>query len=209
VTSIWAVTSDDAARASFGTAWVIAVERVGSFLVTCAHVVRDVGGVDHVRINGLSTRVLDLGDPDGATDLAVLYTPGLNGSPLAVSLPGDTESEVEITGYLLFTRDIRKKKTLRATLGQRVELEDRSRGKLAAWEFTMAAEHKLAPGFSGAPVTSDAAVFAWTSAPSSRCRSLPSCAMYSSRSGTLVYPWSRRNRPIGIIATYPRRGSPS
>ena len=78
--SVLLVASDDPANGAFGTAFFVGRDAEDrAYVVTCAHVVRDVGGAGAVVVGGRRARVVAIGSPDGADDLAVLE----------VEVPGD------------------------------------------------------------------------------------------------------------------------
>ena len=72
--SILQVTSSDPNKNEFGTAFAIARNGATTYLATCAHVIRDVGGEGQVMVNSIPARVVVPGSPDGPEDVAVLET---------------------------------------------------------------------------------------------------------------------------------------
>src|SRR6266702_5430459 len=87
--SVVLITSTDRNESHFGTGFVIDKDEQTTCLLTCAHVVRDVGGPDKVEICGSQARVIASSPEDGA-DLAVLRTEELLDRP---PLPLYTASE--------------------------------------------------------------------------------------------------------------------
>ena len=64
--SVLLVTSANPGTAAFGTAFFTGRDAGGrAYVVTCAHVVKDVGGADSVNIGGKSARVIAMGSPRG------------------------------------------------------------------------------------------------------------------------------------------------
>src|SRR6266567_8973847 len=70
--SILQVTSSDPQNNHFGTAFAIARNGATTYLASCAHVIRDVGGEGQVMVNSIPARVVVSGSPDGPEDVAVL-----------------------------------------------------------------------------------------------------------------------------------------
>lgn len=80
--SVVLITSSDRGESHFGTGFVIDKDERNTYIVTCAHVVRDVGGPDKIKISGIQARVIASSPEDGA-DLAVLrLATQLEASPL-------------------------------------------------------------------------------------------------------------------------------
>jgi tetratricopeptide (TPR) repeat protein len=151
--SIVLLTSGEDAVRKFGTGFVIATAGSDAFIVTCAHVVRDVGGPDLVRVAGRPAQVVAAG-PAAEADLAVLRLampdppPVL---PLHTGHPGPGRGfrsagfQSYGDGYLIRRID--------GTLGNEVGLEARdSGGRVQAWELALGGRSRLQPGYSGSPI---------------------------------------------------------
>jgi len=88
-----------------GTGFIFYKQHNSTYLLTCAHVVEDVGGAENIRVNNMPAEVIKIGDVQGF-DLAVLKVnktfsvPSLN----LMILYGEEEKklEVKIPGYYLW-----------------------------------------------------------------------------------------------------------
>src|SRR5438477_3138426 len=68
----------------FGTGFVIDQDGGYSYILTCAHVVRNAMDKEgKVKVNNFIADVVAIGTPNGADDLAVLRVEGLFGAPLS------------------------------------------------------------------------------------------------------------------------------
>src|SRR5687767_11446070 len=74
--SVVLITSSEPAIDAFGTGFVVHRDEQGSYVVTCAHVIRDVGGPETTKAADLPATVVAIGDDD-VLDLAVVRVPGL------------------------------------------------------------------------------------------------------------------------------------
>src|SRR5215470_8289674 len=98
--SVVLVTSSDPQIDKFGTAFLVHQDDQTAFVVTCAHVVRDVGGQESARIADASVTVVALGTEHDDIDLAVLQVTGLRGKrPLPLSNAGEKDRHFIIPGY--------------------------------------------------------------------------------------------------------------
>ncbi len=76
--SIVLITSaDDRKKNVIGTGFTFYREQNYTYLLTCAHVVEDVGGEESLLVDGISPEVVAMGDIQGF-DLAVLRVENLN-----------------------------------------------------------------------------------------------------------------------------------
>jgi len=87
------------ASSRFGTGFVIRQDGTGTYVVTCAHVIDDIGGADAVKVDDLKAEVLALDGVDGF-DLAVLRLdmPGRK-RVLALAASGKEGNPISTLGY--------------------------------------------------------------------------------------------------------------
>lgn len=134
--SVVRITSAEPDNSKFGTAFVIHRDRETTYLLTCAHVVRDVGGVESVRITGLPATVIAIVNDDDP-DLAVITVDGLSDKPvLKLSAIGEKGRAFIISGFQHFNERRVLLRDLMGTLGDKVSLESR-RGpaRFSAWNL--------------------------------------------------------------------------
>ncbi len=131
-----------------------------TYLLTCAHVVEDVGGEENVLVNNIPAEVFETGDVKGF-DLAVLRVENLN-IPLLqlISLSEGENRKFRTAGNYLYGEE--KKillKTVDGTLGKKRFLRH-SDERVAVWKLlinegdvaTARLRQRLPQGYSGAPV---------------------------------------------------------
>lgn len=110
--SIVLITSANDRKANvIGTGFPFYREQNYTYLLTCAHVVNDVGGEENVRVNNnndIPVYVVAIGDIQGF-DLAVLRIKGLLNFPLLkltlLSRKKETICQINIPGHYLYSED--------------------------------------------------------------------------------------------------------
>ncbi len=155
------IRSSDQSIPKFGTGFAIYRDEHATYVVTSAHVIRDVGGVDKVTAGGSDAKVIAMGSQDGleGIDLAILRVEGLpNIFPiLSLSASAQKDKEVAIPGIqsILLQKQTRSLIEIRTLIGIvvspiKVGLPE---AKLTrAWDIKITSEFFLAPGYSGAPL---------------------------------------------------------
>ena len=153
--SIVLITGRDSDRSrNFGTGFAIAQDDKTIYLLTCAHVVRDVGGREQVLADGIPATVIAAGDEVGF-DLAVLRVEGLWDKPrLSLCLSGEVEKPLIIAGFYQFDpKTPPALRTIRGSLGEQIRLSSRDGSdRVKAWDLKIEGEYYLQPGYSGSPV---------------------------------------------------------
>ncbi len=139
----------------FGTGFVIHQDEDGTYLLTCAHVVQDVGGPDEVVAGGNKASIVASGAEDG-TDLAVLRTEGLRDKlPLPLNSKASRGQRFKTAGFQQYGWSTYLIRPLDGVLGHQVEI-GRSQSSLAkAWDLKITDEYQLQPGYSGSPVVDE------------------------------------------------------
>ena len=88
-----------------GTGFIFHKQQNYSYLLTCAHVIEDVGGEENIRVNNLPAEVIKIGDVQGF-DVAILkINTTFSASSLNLRILDGKEGkklEVKIPGYYLF-----------------------------------------------------------------------------------------------------------
>lgn len=75
------IQSQDPQENNFGSGFVFFEDEEGVYVLTCAHVVRDVGGVEQVKVKNLPATVIYHSPKGHAEDLAILKVKGLRNLP--------------------------------------------------------------------------------------------------------------------------------
>lgn len=150
--SIFSVRSADDSNPQFGTAYVVRHDGTRSYLITCAHVVRAVGGDEQVLVGSQPATVVASGYSDGADDLAVLATDRLAVQPLPLAFDAERGRMVTVAGFRAVSRARRLLGAVRAeaTLGSAMVLDSRG-GRTPAWQL-VSGDVSIGEGFSGSPV---------------------------------------------------------
>lgn len=153
--SVILITSSTAsANRNFGTGFVLDKDEHKTYLLTCAHVVKDVGGAEQIRANGLPATVIASGEDNGF-DLAVLRVEGLLDKPrLNLCAIGEEEKPFIISGFYEFARKTPPAlRDIRGQLGKQIRLASSDGGdRINAWDLRIEDKHYLQPGYSGSPV---------------------------------------------------------
>jgi hypothetical protein len=151
--SIVLITSQDLNNGGSGTGFVIHRDAQATYLLTCAHVVSSVGGVDKVSLYGQPAAVIVSGE-DQNIDLAVLRVEGLfNRPPLPLCLSGKKGDAFTIAGFLWFDQGFLIR-PLQGHLGEEVGLEFRDQAeRIVAWDLKIDdPDFDIQKGYSGSPV---------------------------------------------------------
>lgn len=148
------ITSSDPECSRFGTGFVIHQNDKITYLLTCAHVVRDVGGQNKVKANGHQANLEALGDTHGC-DLAVLAveTALTTKIPLKLGLVGEKGIEFIASGFYTDDTKTHKLASVSGKLGE-TQLIANEGDRTLAWDLEISHDSKydLQPGYSGSPV---------------------------------------------------------
>ena len=151
--SLALVTSAAKGNDNFGTAFLVHVIDDAALYLTCAHVIRDVGGPEEVLLDGEPTTVVVGSRFEGPLDLAVLRAVRREQiSPLKLGAPARSGEAVTMVGFHAFGRNY-VLRDVSGVLGKSVRLHGRGHvAPVDAWDLIVRDEDLLKPGFSGAPV---------------------------------------------------------
>jgi hypothetical protein len=150
--SVVVITSKANGNDRFGSGFVLRIQDGLTYVVTCAHVVRDVGGPENVLVDHIDATVLVLGE-QGDPDLAVLSVRDVSSRPaLPLQSAGKTGLPIMTAGFQIHDRQ-RLIRQLEGALGDQVDLEAlRRRRRIQAWDLNLDGDHALKHGFSGSPL---------------------------------------------------------
>ena len=153
--SVILITSSDSSRnRHFGTGFVIHKDTNHTYLLTCAHVVKDVGGAETIRANGRPATVIASGEDKGF-DLAVLTVEGLlDKPPLNLCASGEKNKPFIISGfYELAPKAPPALRDIEGQLGRQIRLPSKDGGdRINGWDLIIKDKYYLQPGYSGSPV---------------------------------------------------------
>ena len=195
------VTSEHQSNTQWGTAFVVHSEERFTYLLTCAHVVHNVGGNEMVRAGDRHATVVAIGLED--VDVAVLRVDGrLDLQSLPLHTSAKTGGTFRSAGFVKLEKFF-ESKPLGGTFDKPVGIY--ARGKLTghkAWELRIEEGEALQPGLSGSPVVTE----------NNRC-----VAIVTHQKGTTgergiaisvgVLPSIWQNMPEEIFAVPPAKGS--
>ena len=154
--SVVLITSTDPQISRFGTGFVVSSRSGTVHLLTCAHVLRDVGGNEKVEVEGKKAIAIVTGEEEGL-DLAVLRVEGLGiKEELKLGKAGEEKREFLTAGFQQITSKTRLLKSLRGKLENRIELSAKRLGeRVKGWELSLEEEGGLKSGYSGAPIVEE------------------------------------------------------
>ena len=144
-----------------GTGFIFYKKQNYTYLLTCAHVVEDVGGEENIRVNNIPAEVIKIGDVQGF-DLAILKVnknfslPSLN----LMILYGEEEKklEVKIPGFYLWSQNnALRRQTIKGEMivevdGERAFQLIEDMPEDVAVEKLEIKKGRLRSGYSGSPV---------------------------------------------------------
>ncbi|NTV63974.1 MAG: trypsin-like peptidase domain-containing protein [Oscillochloris sp.] len=153
--SIVLIQSREAGNSAIGTGFIIHQAGEHSYILTCAHVVRDVGGEAQVVAGKQPAEVIAMGEHDGL-DLAVLRVAHFTDrTPLSLRASAQAGQTVSIQGYSKYIQ-YRPLETLNGRTTQLFLLSDSQQQRFAdAWYITIENQQRLLGGYSGSPVCTD------------------------------------------------------
>ncbi|MDZ7959534.1 MAG: trypsin-like peptidase domain-containing protein [Aulosira sp. DedQUE10] len=153
--SVVLITSADSNINRFGTGFIVRRANGASYVLTCAHVLKDVKSTEGIKVEGMMATVVASGENDGL-DLAVLRVYGLWSKPeLALKASGKKESPFVTAGFQLFDK-AHLIRSLRGTLGEPIGLQSTRLGeRVQAWDLCILDDYFLQPGYSGSPVVDE------------------------------------------------------
>jgi hypothetical protein len=150
--SIVLITSSNPGEDNFGTGFLIHRDERGTYILTCAHVVMDVGGPDKVKARHNPASLVALGS-ENDIDLAVVRVEGLQDKPLLHLNPnGKTGDKFTSIGFR--ENDMQHVHvSLEGILGKKVGIDAKEHNEyLDAWSVEITDNDQLQPGNSGSPV---------------------------------------------------------
>ena len=153
------ISSRDFENRRFGTGFVIYHFDNSSWVVTCAHVVNDVGGETSLNVNGGSAKIIGI-SPSDDLDLSLLETEGRLNMPLIkLGTYGRYGSPFTTAGFQLFGKHFSIKRIV-GRLVQQNELVSKSLSeRIKVWAITILGDDTLQDGYSGAPIIDDESGF--------------------------------------------------
>lgn len=151
--SIVLITSSDKNIRKFGTGFVLRQSRSFVYVITCAHVVRDLESTEQICIDGNPASLAISGEVDGI-DLAVLKVAGLWQKPVLNKKKVEDEKGRSVMTIGFQQHDQKRLlRPLEGELGNQVELQiNQSEERIQAWDLQIIDDHTLQPGYSGSPV---------------------------------------------------------
>lgn len=157
--SILLVTSRNPENHRFGTGFVIYHFEKSSWVVTCTHVVNDVGGEISLEINGNPAKIVSMGASD-ELDLSLLETDGLLNLPIVkLGTYGREGSPFTTAGFQLFGKHFSIKRIVGRLIQQNELVAKSLSERIKVWTITMLGDDTLQDGYSGAPIIDEESGF--------------------------------------------------
>jgi tetratricopeptide (TPR) repeat protein len=146
-------------KGTFGTGFVVHRSDEATYVLTCAHVVRDVGGKDTVLAGGITASVVVSG-ADRGFDLAVLRVERCLDVPvLELSISGRAGTPFIVAGCYQFDgKQTRLVREIKGVLGKKKIniLSTDGKDRIEAWDLKVEGKDVLHAGYSGSPVVDKA-----------------------------------------------------
>lgn len=145
---------DDTQSSCFGTGFLVHQENDRSYILTCAHVVEDIGNFHTVVADGIHAEVVCTGQVQGI-DLAVLRVNGLcDRKPLLLSSSAKDGLPFVVQGFYNFSsRTNPVLREIKGNLGHQLKFSSSDRKqRITAWDLKIEGKYGLEPGYSGSPV---------------------------------------------------------
>jgi hypothetical protein len=161
--SLVLISSTDEGNKNFGTGFVIDQHDGHTYILTCAHVVRNAKGKEgKIKVNDVIAEEVAISPPYGADDLAVLRVQGQIGAPLSRSAIGEKGLSFTSLGYQpVMVRGMTESvitARLQGTLGASIIQQIRGQSfHTKLWELDIKEGSLPLPGYSGAPIVVDTA----------------------------------------------------
>lgn len=149
-------------RKQAGTGFVIFCDSEAAYVVTCSHVVRDVGGKEYVCVAGQPATVVASKPPDDI-DLAVVRVKGLQDRPCLPLKPLRSKPLQNLPIQILGFSEIERStpfalRELQGMLGQNIQFSAYDDRRIDAWDLQIEGKNYLKQkgmlqgGYSGSPV---------------------------------------------------------
>ncbi|MDD5393066.1 MAG: trypsin-like peptidase domain-containing protein [Thiothrix sp.] len=154
--TVFLITSNDRDNKKFGTAFCVYKDDKYSYLVTCAHVVNDVGGKRNVKIADHVIDVIGIGESDSTQDVAILRVENsFNSTPIPLGVHNFQSDEFCTFGWYLFDKvnHYFEHEGLSGYLLKSIQLQHpKQREPTLGWKLSFKNDDFLKEGFSGSPV---------------------------------------------------------
>ncbi|MEL6159903.1 MAG: serine protease [Cyanobacteria bacterium J06627_32] len=151
--SVVLVESWDEKRNEFGSGFVVHQDSLSTYIITCAHVVKDVGGLDNIKVSGkYKAQVIAQGS---SFDIAILKvdTKLTSNPPLRVCTCQEPEGRFVIPGWFDYGFNSKIILPIYGSLIATGETEEDSfRVETHIFEVDTDSKHHLTDGYSGSPL---------------------------------------------------------
>jgi menaquinone-dependent protoporphyrinogen IX oxidase len=157
--SVHLITSSQDNNTNFGTGFVIHRKGVTSHVLTCRHVLDDVGGEEYALVDGNPVVKAVINPIKGPDDMAVLVVD--NQSSPVFKLKKATRSGLSFIVCGFYALDSKTEKceiqrVIGITEGPTWHKLKKSKNRVKTWRLNIESEHTLQPGYSGSPVIDEA-----------------------------------------------------
>lgn len=149
--SIVLVTSSDGEIGDFGTGFVVHEDGQASYVVTCAHVIRNVGGSEKVQAGHMTATVVA---SEEGIDVTVLRVEGFKElRPLSLCAFGERGKAFFTAGFQSYGKQAFLARLLQGILGEQGTMETRDQTyRTKTWDLGITGDNLLQPGYSGSPI---------------------------------------------------------
>ena len=146
------VTSKNPENRRFGSGFVIYHFENSSWVVTCAHVVNDVGGELSIEVNGNTAKIVSTSGSEDL-DLSLLETDvRLNNPVIKLGTYGRNGSPFTTAGFQVFGKHFSIKQIAGKLVQQNKLISKSLLEQIKVWTITILGDDTLQDGYSGAPI---------------------------------------------------------
>lgn len=151
--SIVLITSRDDDNRRFGTGFIISNSEHKVIVITCSHLINEIGGPDKILVDDIPADLIINGD-DLGLDLAVLEIEFKSDMPVLYMNPSANSGETFTTaGFQQYNNNCLLIRRLHGKLGESVFITHRgNKTRIKAWDLSITDDFQLQPGYSGSPI---------------------------------------------------------
>lgn len=153
--SVVLITDREGSRA-FGTGFVVRTDPQSAWIVTCAHVLDEIGGAGKTLAAGLAVEAVSGSDKNDfdAVVLRVDNTGGQLGQAIPLQARATPGAPFEVLGYYVYDHQgALARETVLGRLEKAIEIASRKRrAAVTAWHVKLDGSDRLKRGYSGSPV---------------------------------------------------------
>jgi hypothetical protein len=154
-TSVHLITSSQDNNTNFGTGFVIHRKWATTYVLTCRHVLDDVGGEKYALVDNYPIAKAIINPIKGPDDMAVLVVDNLSSPVLKLKKATRSGMSFIVCGFYALDSTTEKCEIQRVTgitEGPTWQKLKKSKNRVTTWRLNIESEHTLQSGYSGSPL---------------------------------------------------------